>query len=129
MKIIKKNNYRVIVELKGISNFEYSTNADIERKNLQNKLLCEGIREGIKQHLDGIKQVYIKCDIEEKCSFCGDRWEANKEGCPRCCNKAIEEWKNSKSNRTKYKNSLEEVAAILHNRIHKEELTNKYSDK
>ena len=30
---------------------------------------------------------------EEQCSHCGYAWEVDEDGCPMCCEEAVQEWK------------------------------------
>lgn len=38
----------------------------------------------------------IEREYQDQCSFCSYVWEVDEDGCPLCCDEAIEEWKNSK---------------------------------
>jgi len=93
MKIIKKSNYRVVIEPEThIYGFELSE--DTVKNSLKT------IQEQIKRHVDNIGHVGVECDTEELCSHCGLRWEVSEDdlepdfpkGTPVCCQKAIDEY-------------------------------------
>ena len=58
---------------------------------------CRDIEKQIKRHVDGFNYTRIIADVEESCGFCGHNWERaiDDDGCPVCCNKAVDEWENS----------------------------------
>lgn len=35
---------------------------------------CEDIRDSVKRHVDDVSSIYIKYDVERKCSYCGSPW-------------------------------------------------------
>lgn len=89
-KIIKKSNYRVVVEPKthiyGIALSEDAVKGD-----------CREIVDQIKRHVDDVCRVDIEFDTEAVCSHCGYGWELDEEtGAPVCCNKAVDEFNNEK---------------------------------
>ena len=110
MKKIRKFDWRVEVWPKGLGNFgcisisDYAIEPDEEKRNERYRMLCEEIKEQIERHVDNVGSVYVICDTEEVCEFCGLGWEEadgldpdEPKGIPLCCNKAQEEWKkNSK---------------------------------
>ena len=74
-KIIRKENYRIIVEPTG-------TGIDLQKyKNIIHQ---------INRHVDDIEDVRLRWDTTEICSFCKSRW---REYNPLCCEDAQKEWK------------------------------------
>lgn len=89
-KIIKRSNYRVVVEpithVYGIALSEDTVKGD-----------CREMAEQIKRHCDSVGRVDVEFDSDEVCSHCGYGWELDEEtGEPVCCNKAIDEFNNEK---------------------------------
>ena len=82
-KIIKKENYRIIVEPTG-------TGINLQKyKNIIHQ---------INRHVDDIEDVRLKWDAIEICSFCESRWETREgEDEPLCCEEAQKEWKKTKN--------------------------------
>lgn len=101
-KVIKRTDYRIIVRPQALGYFGYGTDPDSTIEPDKDKCLalykkaCEDIIAGIMKHVDGLGDVILKCDTEEVCSFCENRWELEMEGsdigCPVCCDEAIAEW-------------------------------------
>lgn len=84
MKIIKKENFRVVVEPK---THVYGIKLSYVEQD------CNEMLEQIKRHVDNVARVYVDCDTEEVCSHCCYTWEVDPETKePLCCNKAIEEF-------------------------------------
>jgi hypothetical protein len=101
-KVIKKSNFRVIVEPKRLGDYGAVRTSDnflrkpeqIE-KDYQRR--CDEIAEEIKRHVDNVGSVEVECDAEDICSHCGQEWEADGIGCPTCCEKAEQEFEASKA--------------------------------
>ena len=76
----KQSNFRVIV---------YPYNRIYEPK-LQDAL---ELAESIRRHCDT-----SKADVEHDvvCSFCESMWEVSENGCPLCCQKAVDEFEESR---------------------------------
>jgi rubrerythrin len=87
MKVIKKDNYRLIVYPVGRDGAYYSEEA-----------LIQSIEKQIKRHVDGISQVVVKHDEEYQCEYCHRFWEEDDDGCPICCNRAVDEWEEMERN-------------------------------
>lgn len=89
MKLTRKENMRVTVE----PDLRYTRNPKEEYV----KNICETIKQQITRHVDEIGNIYIEWDTLVECEHCGCGWETDPEdGCPVCCNKAIEEWEKEK---------------------------------
>ena len=86
MKITKRVNFRVEV-------FPslFLIKGDEERIMQRTKVLLGDI----KRHID-FDTAEVNWDTETTCSFCGYEWEEDENGCPVCCNKAVDEWAKSK---------------------------------
>ena len=82
MKKVKRFNYRVVAVP-----VIYPTDSECEIK-----VRCESIKNEIKRHIDNIASVYISWDTQVYCEYCGYEWEQDENGCPLCCDKAVEEW-------------------------------------
>lgn len=110
-KIIRKSNFRVVVEPKGLGDyggirvsdsFFGRSTEEIEKEYLQR---CNEIEEEIKRHVDNVGYISVEYDTEERCSHCGYRWEVSEDdndsdfpkGTPMCCQKAIDEYNEQKS--------------------------------
>ena len=91
MKVVNKINWKVVVEPS--QSFSLGKTNEAHSKELQRD--CETIVKEIKRHIDNIQSVTVEYDTEELCSFCNERWEIDEDGCPTCCNAAINEWGNS----------------------------------
>jgi len=85
MKITKRVNFRV----------EVHPPIFLSEKVERIKQRTEDLLRDIKRHID-FDDVNIKWDTEITCSYCHLSWEEDENGCPVCCNKAIDEWKKSK---------------------------------
>ena len=86
MKKTRRFNYRVVVE----PAIYLNDSEQVERA------ICEYIKEQIKRHVDNVSNVYIRWDTLSFCEHCGRVWEEDEQGCPLCCDKAIEEWEKQK---------------------------------
>ena len=83
MKIIKKINFRIVIEP--------ATYHVQDEKYIEST--CKQIVDNVKRHVDDVSSVGYKFDTEVTCSFCGLYWETDKEtGEPVCCTKAINEF-------------------------------------
>ena len=96
MKVVKKSNYRIVVEpVTHVFGIELSE--ETQRRDLKE------MQEQIKRHVDNIRDINIEYDIDETCSYCGLTWELSEDeddkdfpkGCTVCCQEAIDEWKGS----------------------------------
>ena len=102
MKVIKKDNYRVVIEPKRLGDYgivsmpDYFIESDENKRNLRYKELCDKIVEDVRRHVDNVGNIYIDFDTEEICEYCGLTWETDENGCPVCCQKAIDEYENRK---------------------------------
>ena len=98
MKVTKKDNYRVIIEPRGLGNYGFASISDhaIEpdetKRNQRYKELCEEIVDDVKRHVDSVGSVYVDFDTTEICEYWGYEWETDENGCPVCCQKAVDEW-------------------------------------
>ena len=54
----------------------------------ESKLLLKEIDDHVPEAENGI----VAWDTEVLCEHCGYTWEEDDDGCPVCCNKAVEEW-------------------------------------
>ena len=86
MKIIKRENYRVVVN----PHF-YAWESESAMM-----AMCKSIKADIKRHVDYTGGVEIDCDSTEICSFCGRGWKEDESGSPVCCEKAVEAWEDEK---------------------------------
>lgn len=94
MKLIKKSNYRIIVEPR-TRFFGIELSEETQRRDLKE------MEEQIKRHVDNIGYINVECDTDETCSYCHLTWELSEDdkypdfpkGCPVCCQDAIDEWK------------------------------------
>ena len=84
MKIVRRDNIHVVVE----PDLRYLRNP--KESYVDN--ICKTIVQQVRRHIDETGQVYIHWDSIEECEFCGYRWELDENGCPVCCQKAIDEW-------------------------------------
>lgn len=64
--------------------------SDPQKRRVSLERFCEDIVEQIKRHVDGIDEVEIA--YNEICEFCGELWNEEASGRPRCCDEAIDEW-------------------------------------
>lgn len=53
----------------------------------------DSLIEQIERHVDDVDAVFVTWDTYYACSFCKSEWERDENGCPTCCDAAIEEWK------------------------------------
>ena len=85
MNVIKRENYRVVVEP-----YLWCGETEFTPRD------CEHIVDQIKRHVDDISDAYVDYDTSEVCAFCGADWELLPTDCrwpdvrgyPNCCNKA-----------------------------------------
>ncbi len=97
-KIIKKSNYRIVVEPE-THVFGIALSEDTIKSNLRD------MEQQIKRHVDNIGWMNIEYDTDEICSHCGLTWEESPDdsdpdwpkGTPYCCQKAIDEFNLSKT--------------------------------
>jgi len=103
MKIIRKTNFRLLVEPKSLGDYGsirvsdtfFNKNAEsIERQYMSR---CKEIADQIKRHVDDVRSVDIDYDTEAVCSHCGYSWEVEEDGTPLCCNEAVKQFQESKS--------------------------------
>lgn len=102
MKIIKKSNFRVVVEPRALGNFGatirvsdsffHKTPESIEKGYMDR---CREIADQIKRHVDETGSVDIEFDTTAICSHCGHEWEVDETGLPQCCQKAQSEFEES----------------------------------
>jgi hypothetical protein len=102
MKIIKKSNFRVVVEprrLGDYGNIKISDNAlyTEQRAEKEYQRRCDEIVEQIKRHVDDVASAEVDYDAEAVCSHCGRAWEQDETGKPQCCTKAEKEFEESKT--------------------------------
>ena len=110
MKIIRKSNFRVVVEPRRLGDYGAIRTSDTfcrteEQVEIDYIQRCNEIVDDIKRHVDNIGNVSIEHDTDSICSHCNLTWEISEtdsdpnfqKGCPMCCNKAIEEWENAKN--------------------------------
>ena len=79
-RIIKHDNYRVIVNPRRLGDFGYASISDAmvcadeaERLKMY-KDLCDEIVADIKRHVSGVGYVGVECDSEYVCGYCGASW-------------------------------------------------------
>ena len=97
MKITKRDNFRVVVEPRGLGHLGWVRTSDsflypdeMERGK-EYAARCEDICNDITRHVDNVGRVYVESDSQEVCSFCGRDWELDDDdGLPTCCNEAVE---------------------------------------
>jgi len=104
MKVIEKSNYRIVVEPKthiyGVKLSEDAIQMDIKEMEQQ-----------IKRHVDNIGYLSVEHDTNTICSYCRRTWEVSEDdtdpdfpkGTPVCCDKAINEYNEQKSQLTENK--------------------------
>ena len=69
-----------------------------EWKEGEAEAACKEILAQIHRHVDGCSGArgellgYVMHDVEETCSHCGLEWEVDDDGCPVCCDAAVEEY-------------------------------------
>jgi hypothetical protein len=100
-KVIKKSNFRVVVEPKRLGDYgsvrtsdSFLRKPDQIEKDYQRR--CDEIAEQIKRHVDNVDRVEVEYDEEFTCSHCNQEWEADGSGCPTCCEKAEQEFEAAK---------------------------------
>lgn len=100
-KIIKKSNFKVVVEPKRLGDYgsirvsdSFFRREDQIEKDYERR--CMGMVDQIKRHVDEVDNAYVDYDTEEVCSHCGYEWDENEDGEPLCCDNAIAEYKQSK---------------------------------
>lgn len=49
----------------------------------------------INRHIDGVESVDWEIEYQDICEHCKSEWETAEDGCPLCCNKAVEEFDNA----------------------------------
>jgi len=99
MKKVKAENFRVVVEPRGLGDFGYVRTSDSfaypkqkdQEKEYRNR--CDDIIEQIKRHVDNIRCVEMLFDSEYICEHCGCIWGEDENGEPVCCGKAQEEFR------------------------------------
>jgi hypothetical protein len=80
MKVTYQENYRVVVEPRGLGNFgcvhmsDGLIERDPQKRAARYKDLCESIKDDIKRHVDDVGSVYIESDTVKECSHCGSTW-------------------------------------------------------
>lgn len=104
MKIIKKTNFRVVVEPRRLGDYGALRTSDTafgrteEQVEKDYKRRCEEIAEQITRHVDNVSSVDVDYDTDAYCSHCGYGWEVDPETKePVCCNTAIEEFNEQKT--------------------------------
>jgi hypothetical protein len=93
MKLIKKSNYRIVVEPK-THIFGIELSEETQKRDLRD------MEEQIKRHVDNIGYISVQCDTDEVCSHCNLTWEVSADdsdpdfpkGTPVCCQAAIDEY-------------------------------------
>ena len=93
-----KDNYRVVIEPKGLGNFGYASMSlgllygsgpDAQKrieKDMQER--CNEMISDIKRHVDNVGHVYIDFDQEYVCEHCGSTWtEKSSTYNGGCCDK------------------------------------------
>ena len=97
MKIHARKNHRVII----IPNEPWFLSKDHLGMTKENfvKIASNGkdIVDQVKRHIDGYTDVYYDYDASDICSFCRNEWEEDEDGCPVCCQKAVDEWEANKA--------------------------------
>ena len=102
-KIIRKSNFRVVVEPKGLGDFGGIRVSDSFFGQSQERIAkdyedrCKEMADQIRRHVDNVRSAEVDYDTEEICSRCGYTWELDEFGVPACCDKAIEEHESAKA--------------------------------
>jgi hypothetical protein len=103
-KTVALSNYRVEIEPRSLGDFGYMSFSDRlitpneKERQKEYKERCEEIVEQIKRHVDNVGGVYILCDTNNVCEFCGFEWteeDPNYNG--GCCTKDVEMFERSKT--------------------------------
>ena len=58
---------------------------------------CESIAIQIRRHVDGIQGVVVRREVVTLCMYCNDTPDCSEDGCPNCCDKAIEHWQSAQA--------------------------------
>jgi hypothetical protein len=100
-KIIRKSNFRVLVEPKRLGDYGSIRTSDSflrkpEQIEKDYQRRCDDIVDQIKRHVDEVGDVSVDFDTESVCSHCGREWEEDENGEPVCCDSAIAEHNQSK---------------------------------
>ena len=109
MKITRKNNFRVVIEPRRLGDYGFVRVSDTffggspGRVAKDYEIRCEEIVDQVKRHVDNVGWVGIESDTEEVCSHCGSDWHVSTDdmdpefptGTPYCCDRAVEEFKNT----------------------------------
>jgi protein-arginine kinase activator protein McsA len=80
MKKTYRENYRVVVEPRGLGDFgsvrmsDSFIERDQEKLQKRYKARCESIVEDIKRHVDDVSHAYVESDEAAVCSHCGSTW-------------------------------------------------------
>lgn len=107
MKIIKKSNFRVVIEPRRLGDYGYARVSDSFTGRSEEQIAkdyqerCEQIIDEIKRHVDNVGWTGVEFDSEEICSHCRHSWDVSDDdsdpeypkGTPLCCEKAIQEFK------------------------------------
>lgn len=101
-KIIRKSNFRVVVEPKRLGDFgmikisddHFGQTPDRIEKDYMAR--CKEIVDQIKRHVDEVDRIDIDFDTEEFCSHCNYGWELDENDVPLCCDEAIAEHEQAK---------------------------------
>lgn len=97
MKIRVRRNYRVVI-IPDEPWFLSKENLGMTKENFAKWASnCEDIVNQVERHVDGFVDVYQDCDFSDICSFCKYEWEEDNDGCPTCCQKAVDEWERGES--------------------------------
>lgn len=98
-KVIKKSNFRVIIEPRRLGDYgsvrtsdSFMRNESQIEKDYQRR--CDEMVDQIKRHVDNVDNAYVDWDAEITCSHCGSDWIG--AGGPNCCEEAIAEYNQSK---------------------------------
>jgi hypothetical protein len=83
MKKIVRENYRIEI----IPNFGW-----LQKTHKNYTEVMDEIEKSIIRHIDRIGCIFKKFDEMECCEFCSYPWELDENGCPVCCDRAVEEW-------------------------------------
>lgn len=100
-KVIKKSNFRIIVEPKRLGDYGSIRTSDSflrkpEQIEKDYQRRCDDMVDQIKRHVDEVGDAYVDFDTESVCGHCGREWEIDETGEPVCCEDAIAEYKQSK---------------------------------
>lgn len=80
MKITRRENFRVVIEPRGLGNFGYVSCSDrmfckdeADRQR-QYRDRCEEIAADVRRHCDNVGHVSVESDEVGECEHCGSRW-------------------------------------------------------